>query len=57
MRKAKALRGHTLGFYEKGDIVEVIPDRYEGTLKVEVRKQGQVIARTTQPKRYFEEVK
>lgn len=55
--KAKALKHHSLGFYSKGDVVDVKNDRFDGTYKVEVTKNNQVVARTTQPKRYFELLK
>ena len=54
MLKAKALKPHYFGYYDKGDVVKVRNDKYEGTYKVEVEKNGQVIARTTEPRRYFE---
>jgi len=53
--KAKALRNHTYGFYSIGDVVEVKQDGYcSGAYKIKVKKQGQVVARTTEPRRYFE---
>ena len=53
--KAKALKNHSLGYYDKGDIVNVKEKGY--IYKVEVRKNNRIVARCNQPKRNFKIIK